>query len=417
MIQLLGLLLSVLSSVVFADGSSFSTSNISFTPPPGDVSVGFLGNLFGVVDGVLYGTGSQILSTMFAVFNSGVLALGGIVVLYVILVSTLNTAHEGEMLRHKWSSIWIPVRMTMGLALLIPKASGYCLMQIFVMWVIVQGVGLADKVWDAALGYLNRGGVLVHANQAPQLSTNSGQGAIADGAANVLYAEVCMYALQTQLENLRNTYLDQLNNGNTGPCAGTPSTTMQNFCNNPVPDFISSVNPISATTTGTNPYNVPMPNFSSGSDYAALNGICGQLQWNVVSTSAYSGYGLSSEQEQVISSSRSLAVSQLYTTLSLLAQNVVNNDPQVNTNANPGGASQANPAAVLQYGVLYTGEYAQCTSPSQQCPNWGADTSMIGIPVLLQGMEFLNALNAYNAVMAPILNLQEQADAQALAEN
>ncbi len=50
------------------------------------------------------------------------------------------------------------IRSTLGLALLIPKASGYCLMQIFVMWVVVQGVGAADKIWEAALGYLNRGG-------------------------------------------------------------------------------------------------------------------------------------------------------------------------------------------------------------------------------------------------------------------
>ena len=134
---------------------AMADSALSLTPPTSDYSVMFLGNLFGIVDGVLHGTGSQIMGAIFTVFNSAVLALGGIVIMYTLIVGTMNTAHEGEMLGHKWSSIWIPVRSTMGLALLIPKASGYCLMQIFVMWVVVQGVGAADKVWDGALDYLN----------------------------------------------------------------------------------------------------------------------------------------------------------------------------------------------------------------------------------------------------------------------
>src|ERR1700733_1323844 len=149
---LLGLLFPTL--VLAADGSS-----ISFAPPPSDYSVVFLGNIFGVVDGVLHGTGSQIMGNMFGVFNSAVLALGGIVIMYTLMVSTMNTAHEGEMLGKKWSEIWVPMRSTLGLALLIPKATGYCLMQIFVMWIVVQGVGAADKIWAAALSYLNRGGV------------------------------------------------------------------------------------------------------------------------------------------------------------------------------------------------------------------------------------------------------------------
>ncbi|MCK1871937.1 hypothetical protein MXE23_14935, partial [Legionella pneumophila] len=43
---------------------------LSFAPPASDLSVVFLGNLFGVVDGVLHGTGSQIMGNMFGVFNS-----------------------------------------------------------------------------------------------------------------------------------------------------------------------------------------------------------------------------------------------------------------------------------------------------------------------------------------------------------
>lgn len=117
-----------------ADSSSFS-----FTPPLTDVSVIFLGNLFGVVDGVLHGTGSQIMGNMFSIFNTAVIAIGGMIIIYIFLVSVLNTAHEGKMLGQKWSSMWVPARAIFGLALLVPKASGYCMMQIFVMWLVIQG--------------------------------------------------------------------------------------------------------------------------------------------------------------------------------------------------------------------------------------------------------------------------------------
>src|SRR3989338_11629156 len=56
------------------DGSG----SLSFAPPASDYSVVFLGNIFGVVDGVLHGSGSQIMGAMFGVFNAAVLALGGI---------------------------------------------------------------------------------------------------------------------------------------------------------------------------------------------------------------------------------------------------------------------------------------------------------------------------------------------------
>ena len=177
----------------FCAYASTSNGSLSFAPPPSDVSVIFLGNIFGIVDGILHGTGSQIMGTMFGVFNSAVLALGGIVIMYTLIVSTMNTAQEGQMLGQKWSSIWIPLRSTLGLALLIPKASGYCLMQIFVMWVVVQGVGAADKVWSAALGYLNTGGVLVQAQMNPLTSLRSGNSSVASGARTVILARSGLY--------------------------------------------------------------------------------------------------------------------------------------------------------------------------------------------------------------------------------
>lgn len=273
-------------------GLALADNYLTFAPPPSDYSIVFLGNLFGIVDGVLAGTGSQIMGSMFAVFNAAVLALGGIIIMYTLIVSTMNTAHEGQMLGQKWSSIWIPMRSTIGLTLLIPKASGYCLMQIFVMWIVVQGVGAADKVWNAALSYLNRGGVIIQAQQinpAQALVEQGGQASgVATGALSILAGQVCMLGLQTQLQTQRQDYLNDKQN-NVGPCSGSPSADMQTFCNTSVPDFLGSVNAVSiqdktTPVSKTSSYSVEMPNFDITSSYAFLNGICGKITWNQLSS-------------------------------------------------------------------------------------------------------------------------------------
>src|SRR6185312_160359 len=135
--KLLLWLLFFVPALVFADGDLSFTLTGLFTPAPNDLSVRYLSDIFGVVDGVLHGTGTQIVGTIFGVFNSAVLALGSIIIMYVLLVGTLNTAHEGELLGKKWSSVWVPVRSAVGFSLLLPKASGYSMIQIFVMWVVV----------------------------------------------------------------------------------------------------------------------------------------------------------------------------------------------------------------------------------------------------------------------------------------
>ncbi len=393
------------------------TGSMSFAPPSSDISVTFLGNIFGVVDGVLHGTGSQIMGKMFGVFNAAVLALGGIVIMYIILVSTMNTAHEGQMLGQKWSSIWVPVRATIGLALLIPKASGYCLMQIFVMWVVLQGVGIADKVWGAALDYLNTGGVIIQANMAPNISMGADNSEIILGASKVLYGQVCMYGIQTQLENTRNEFLSQKDKG-AGPCSGSPSGDMKNFCEEPVPDFLNTVDPITAYDeqhtvghTDQEKFSVDMPNFDSDSMYAPLNGMCGTIGWNGETPedmeSVESISTISSSDIETIEKSRAAAIEQVYLTLTNTSKRMVNNDPQMNGN----GASSDDASAVAddQFGIPLTSDRKVCTSFGDDCPNWGADSSSTS-PVLLDGTELQDAVADYNAIMSSVLKLKSDAN-------
>ncbi|KTC64511.1 defect in organelle trafficking protein DotA (plasmid) [Legionella adelaidensis] len=453
----LGFILSLFPILAFAEQSS-----MSFAPPPGDYSVIFLSNIFGVVDGVLHGTGSQIMGAIFSVFNSAVLALGGIIIMYTLLVSTLNTAHEGQMLGQKWSSLWIPIRSTVGLALLIPKASGYCLMQVFVMWIVVQGVGAADKVWDAALGYLNRGGVIVQ----PQMGSSPSFGAgsatqtsttyqpvttatifgpitelnaittithtpgVAMGAQAILAGQVCMIGLQTALENQRSSYISQKNQQKgSGPCV-SPSDNMKILCENQVPDFLSTVNAVSVQNnrpTATS-WTVSMPQFDTSSPYESLNGICGTITWNSLASQLASANVKSQSQAartgganiqlndgdfQTAEMSRAIALQQMYMDLSQIAQVMVNNNPALNPSM-----KATNPTSMVanqQFGIPIDLNGTICTDANDpHCYGWSGEN---GGSALFNGTEFRGAISDYNGIMMPTLNLMKEANNATLAQN
>lgn len=129
--------------LMLVSASSFA-ANV-FEPSSGDISIKLLGAIFG---GLLDSGGNDPLISGIKIFNGGVLIIGGILAGYTILAGTLNTAHDGEMLGRKFSSVWIPIRYSVGTALVLPViGGGYCVMQAIVMWLVVQGIGLADGVW------------------------------------------------------------------------------------------------------------------------------------------------------------------------------------------------------------------------------------------------------------------------------
>jgi defect in organelle trafficking protein DotA len=413
-----GLLTFLYPLFVFADGGS-----LSFAPPPSDLSVIFLSNLFGVVDGVLRGTGSQIMGSMFGVFNAAVLTLGGIIIMYTLMVSTMNTAHEGQLLGQKWSSIWIPVRSTMGLALLIPKGSGYCLMQIFVMWLVVQGVGAADKIWEAALSYLNRGGVIIQTQSNPTTAlTEAVNSGIPGGAMSILVGQVCMLGLQKQLEVQRQGYLNAKQN-NSGPCMSATGI-MDTFCNTAVPDFINTVNAVKIQNDqkAATSFNALMPSFDANTPFSFLNGICGTIKWEALgafsrpvpqtgTNASIGGITLSAPEYETAKLSRAIAIQQMYLELSSVAQIMVNNSPGIGKNGggNTGSEKIFSLVAKQQYGVPYTKSNIICNTTAEMCTSWGptGDTSSGG--ALFNGTEFQGAIANYNGIMMPTLNLIDQA--------
>lgn len=142
-IQLLALLAWLVPSLALAQ--------TGLMPPPSDRSVSdFLGTMFGELVRIAGGTamGGDAFGPIVAQFNEAVLLLGAILLAYTLVAGTMQTAHDGEVLGKKWSSMWLPLRTALGIAAIVP-IKGYCMAQVVVMWLTLQGVGIADSVWTA----------------------------------------------------------------------------------------------------------------------------------------------------------------------------------------------------------------------------------------------------------------------------
>src|SRR3990167_8732697 len=129
-----------------------------FTIAPNDQSVNYLATLFGSVGTVLTNpnAGISLIGTMFQTFNTMALTIAGAMVVYITVMGVLSSASEGEFMGKKFTNMWVPIRMVFGIAGLVPVSGGYCTIQIIIMWIVLQGVGAADSLWNTVLNYVNQ---------------------------------------------------------------------------------------------------------------------------------------------------------------------------------------------------------------------------------------------------------------------
>jgi|GEM_PF-1174754 conjugal transfer/type IV secretion protein DotA/TraY len=183
---------------------SVANAQLSFEVPTSDLSFIYLAKIFGNIEGVIQTSGvSQILGRMLNILNTGCLGVAGIILAYIFYVSTINTANSGEIMGKGWSTVWLPLRATVGLSLLIPKTSGYCTMQAIIMWVVMQGIGMANVVWHTALDYaVENGGIFGSDNTAkkPGLELSSQKNSIVGLAQSYYQSASCVVAINKALE-------------------------------------------------------------------------------------------------------------------------------------------------------------------------------------------------------------------------
>ena len=131
-----------------------------FTLAANDQSIVYLSRIFGPMGNLFPPPPPGVnlpalLGAMFTVFNSVVLTIGALIVVYITIVGVLTTAHEGEFMGRHGQGLWTPIKIVLGIAALVPTGSGYSAIQLVMMWVIIQGIGAADGLWTRVLQYNN----------------------------------------------------------------------------------------------------------------------------------------------------------------------------------------------------------------------------------------------------------------------
>ena len=150
-----------LPSAASTSGGSDSAKDLSyFVPPSTDVSMGMLQRLLGGVvnpnpdstQSAAALSGEGTLGAMMRQYNLAVAIFGSIIILWIVIAGSIETSISGEFLGRKWSSAWVPVRFALGSAMLLPlSATGYSLVQSFVLQVAIWGIGAADHIWTAVV--------------------------------------------------------------------------------------------------------------------------------------------------------------------------------------------------------------------------------------------------------------------------
>jgi hypothetical protein len=152
-----------------------------------DILAKTIGPSINKITGVGTGTVSDVTKLLMDV-NSLVLIVGGLLLTYIIGASVLKTAHEGEPMGQKWSSMWIPMKAAAGAALIlpVPALGGLSAAQGIVIWLLAFGIGAGDAAWDQVIKYVAKdpvGSVIVNPIDTGQM------------AAGILQSQVCMQGI------------------------------------------------------------------------------------------------------------------------------------------------------------------------------------------------------------------------------
>lgn len=105
----------------------------------------------------------------------GALMLGIITVTYVIIGGAVNTATSGEPLGRNWSSVWLPLRISIGFGMITPAAAGggvLSAIQILVLKMAIFGSAIGSAGWGFATDdIISYDSSVTQAVQAPKLDS------------------------------------------------------------------------------------------------------------------------------------------------------------------------------------------------------------------------------------------------------
>lgn len=139
-------LLGLISSSAFAQSAALTAGNGAslFTPAVNSQAEQFMASMFA---GLMDMEGGNPLESLIQSFNAIVLVIAGIIITYQIMNGLIATAHEGQFLGKKLNAATYPLRIAIASAIIVPIKGGYAVVQMVVMWLVIQSIGFADQTW------------------------------------------------------------------------------------------------------------------------------------------------------------------------------------------------------------------------------------------------------------------------------
>lgn len=175
-----------------------SISSITSATQANDWSIKIIGSLLGpefVANPLgMLGAPDTLLGQLFLVFNSCIFAIGFAWALYKIVSGIAATANDGEVLGKNMSTVWFPIRMTVGISGMVPVFGGFTLNQALALFFTVAGVGVANNMMNSVVTSLTHGQSLLAAQPFLPAQVQS-----VEAAANQLFASnVCLLVAQQE---------------------------------------------------------------------------------------------------------------------------------------------------------------------------------------------------------------------------
>lgn len=133
------------------DTPDFAGGDIQLTSK--DSSIEYLGMIFGKVDYSL-DKAEGTMGYIFRIFNIGFAGLATTIIIYSSVFGLSTTAHDGGAMGSNRFSPWSLARVGGSLTMLIPFESGYALIQVLVMKVVIAGVASANMLYYSAIDYV-----------------------------------------------------------------------------------------------------------------------------------------------------------------------------------------------------------------------------------------------------------------------
>jgi conjugal transfer/type IV secretion protein DotA/TraY len=165
-------------------------------------------------------TPTSLLGNLFLYLNIFVFLIASLWTTYTITSGVVSTAHEGEFLGKRFSTVWYPIRLVWGAATLVPIFGGYSLGQAIYMCFTLVSVSAANTLSGAALMSMTTFTAMVPAPSGLPASTPL-QSSIAE---QMFYMWLCAETLAAQPLNQPDSMMQVTALGTANGVAPTPSS-------------------------------------------------------------------------------------------------------------------------------------------------------------------------------------------------